>query len=263
MRRNGTVRVMKTPYDFNGKVALVTGAASGIGLHCAQTFASGGARVVLADRQSEAVDAAAAQIRASGGQAISVMVDVADPGSVQAMVDATVAAHGRLDIAVNSAGVAGGRTATDKYALDDWHRIIGINLTGVFLCLRAQMPAMAASGGGAIVNLASILGSVAQAGTPAYTASKHGVVGLTRTAALDGAAQGIRVNAVGPGYIETPMIARVLADPQNSAYLVSQHPIGRLGQPQEIANTIAFLCSDQASFTTGVYYPVDGGYTAR
>ena len=254
---------MKTPYDFNGKVALVTGAASGIGLHCAQTFASGGARVVLADQQAQALESAVAQIRAAGGQATAVRVDVADPASVQAMVDAAIAAHGRLDIAVNNAGVAGGRTPTDKYALDDWHRVIGINLTGVFLCLRSQMPAMARGGGGAIVNLASILGSVALAGTPAYTASKHGVVGLTRTAALDGASQGIRVNAVGPGFIETPMIAQALADPERTAHLVTQHPIGRLGQPQEIANTIAFLCSDQASFTTGAYYTVDGGYTAR
>ena len=254
---------MKTPYDFSNKIVLVTGAASGIGLACAQTFASGGAKVIVADRHREVGEAAAAGIRAAGGQASFVEVDVADAASVQAMVDATLAAHGRLDIAVNNAGVAGRRNPTDRYSLDDWQHIIGINLTGVFHCLRAELPAMIAGGGGAVVNLASILGSVGMAGTPAYTASKHGVVGLTRTAALDSAQHGIRVNSVGPGFIETPMIAQALSDAAMTAHLITQHPIGRLGQAQEIANTIAFLCSDQASFITGSYYTVDGGYTAR
>ena len=254
---------MKTPYEFSNKIVLVTGAASGIGLACAQTFASGGAKVIVADRHREVGEAAAADIRAAGGQASFVEVDVADAASVQAMVDATLAAHGRLDIAVNNAGVAGRRNPTDRYSLDDWQHIIGINLTGVFHCLRAELPAMIAGGGGAIVNLASILGSVGMAGTPAYTASKHGVVGLTRTAALDSAQHGIRVNSVGPGFIETPMIAQALSDAAMTAHLITQHPIGRLGQAQEIANTIAFLCSDQASFITGSYYTVDGGYTAR
>ena len=254
---------MKTPYNFTNKIALVTGAASGIGLACAQTFASGGAKVIVADRHREVGEAAAAGIRAAGGQASFVEVDVADAASVQAMVDATLAAHGRLDIAVNNAGVAGRGNPTDRYSLDDWQHIIGINLTGVFHCLRAELPAMIAGGGGAVVNLASILGSVGMAGTPAYTASKHGVVGLTRTAALDSAQHGIRVNSVGPGFIETPMIAQALSDAAMTAHLITQHPIGRLGQAQEIANTIAFLCSDQASFITGSYYTVDGGYTAR
>lgn len=254
---------MKTPYDFAGKVALVTGAASGIGLACAHTFASGGARVVVADRFREPGEQAVAAIVAAGGEACFVEVDVADPASAQAMVDATLAAYGRMDIAVNNAGVGGRRNPTDRYSLEDWQYILGINLHGVFHCLRAQLPAMIAGGGGAVVNLASILGSVGLAGAPAYTASKHGVVGLTRTAALDVAAQGIRVNAIGPGFIETPLIANALADAAMHTHLVSQHPIGRLGQPQEIANTVAFLCSDQASFITGAYYTVDGGYTAR
>lgn len=254
---------MKTPYDFSNRVALVTGAASGIGLACAHTFASGGARVIVADRHREPGEQAAAAIRAAGGQASFVEVDVADAASVQAMVDATLAAHGRLDIAINSAGVVGPRNTTDRYGLDEWHSVIGINLTGVFHCLRAQMPAMIAGGGGAIVNLASILGSVGLPGTVAYTASKHGVVGITRAAALDCAQQGLRINAIGPGFIETPMIAHALADKERHAYLVTQHPIGRLGQPQEIANMAAFLCSEQSSFVTGAYYVVDGGYTAR
>jgi NAD(P)-dependent dehydrogenase (short-subunit alcohol dehydrogenase family) len=249
--------------DFDGKVALVTGAASGIGLACAQTLAARGAAVMLADRSAQAGEQAARGIAQAGGQADFVAVEVTDPDSVQAMVDATVARFGGLHVAVNNAGV-GRRTAQDdRYGLEDWHRIIGINLTGVFLCLRAQLPAMAAGGGGSIVNLASILGSVGFPGAAAYTASKHGVVGLTRAAALDNAAQGIRVNAVGPGFIETPMIAHVTAEQSMRDFLVAQHPIGRLGQPQEIANLIAFLASDQASFITGAYYTVDGGYTAR
>lgn len=255
---------MKTPHDFSGRVALVTGGASGIGLACARTLASGGARVMLADRHAEPGEAAVAQIRQAGGEALFVPVEVADPASVQAMVDATVTTFGRLDIAVNNAGVGGVRQPVATHGVADWQRIIGINLTGVFLCLQAEIGAMVAAGhGGAIVNLASILGSVGMAGTAAYTASKHGVVGLTRVAALDHAPDRIRVNAIGPGFIETPLIARALADPAMTEHLIAQHPIGRLGQPQEIADLIAFLCSDQASFITGSYYTIDGGYTAR
>lgn len=254
---------MNTPQDFQGKVALVTGAASGIGLACAQTLAQRGAHVMLADRSQEAGEAAAKAITAAGGQADFIAVEVTDPGSVQAMVDATTRRFGRLDAAINNAGVARRNQPEDRFNLEDWHRIIGINLTGVFLCLRAQIPVMVSGGGGAIVNLASILGSVGFPGAGAYTASKHGVVGLTRALALEYSSQGLRINAVGPGFIETPMIAHALADQQMHAHLLASHPIGRLGQPQEIANLIAFLCSAQASFITGAYYPIDGGYTAR
>ena len=248
---------------FTDKVAIVTGGASGIGLACAQTLARGGAAVVIADRQPQAGEAAVAAIIAAGGSASFLTVDVANPESAEQMVERCVQRHGRLDIAVNNAGISGVRGATGGYQLADWRQVIDVNLNGVFYCLRAELPAMIKQGGGAIVNLASILGSVALAGAPAYVAAKHAVVGLTRAAALDHAVNKIRVNSVGPGFIDTPMIAHALADPVRYANLIDLHPIGRLGYAQDIANMIAFLCSDQAAFITGAYYPVDGGYTAR
>jgi NAD(P)-dependent dehydrogenase (short-subunit alcohol dehydrogenase family) len=251
-----------TKFDFAGKVVLVTGGASGIGLACVKTFAQAGAKVVIADRQREPALAAIAILPASSS-ATFVEVDVAVPDSAQAMVDAVVAKFGRLDIAINNAGIGGNRTPTAAFSLEAWHQTININLSGVFYCLRAELPVMIKQGGGAIVNLASILGSRGLAGSPAYTASKHGVVGLTRTAAIDHAKDKVRINAIGPGFIETPMIARATSNADLTAQLTAQHPIGRLGQPQDIANLAAFLCSEQASFITGGYYLADGGYTAQ
>lgn len=198
-----------------------------------------------------------------GGELAFVAVDVTDPVSVSAMVQACVRRFGVLDIAVNSAGIAHGGIPTASYPLAEWKRVLDVNLNGVFYCMQAQLQVMLGRRQGAIVNLASILGGVATAGTPAYNASKHAVVGLTRSAALDHAADGIRINCVGPGYIETPMIQRATSDPQRQARITSLHPIGRLGQAPEMAQVIAFLASDAASFVTGAYYLADGGYTAQ
>lgn len=251
---------------FAGRVALITGAASGIGLATARAFAACGARVVLADLPGEAGESEARALREAGAEAKFVPVDVADPQSATDMVAATVTAYGRLDCAINNAGISGGagpRLSIADYDLGNWRRVMSINLDGVFYCLRAELPAMLATGGGAIVNMASILGSVGFATSSAYTASKHGVVGLTRVAALEYAQRNVRVNAIGPGFIETPMTAPVRSTDEGLAAITSQHPIGRLGQADEIATLALFLCSDAASFITGAYYVDDGGYTAR
>ena len=249
--------------NFDKKIALVTGGASGIGLATARTFAAAGASVVIADRQRLLGETAVAEFRAAGREAIYVDVEVTDSASVQAMVDACVARFGRIDCAVNSAGITGGRTLASETDLELWKKVIDVNLNGVFYCMRSQLPVMVKQGKGAIVNLASILGSVGLGGTAAYTASKHAVVGLTKAAAIDHAKDHVRINSVGPGFIDTPLIPHVTGNPERHAQIASLHPIGRLGKPQEIANLIVFLCSDEASFMTGGYYVADGGYTAQ
>lgn len=251
-----------------GRVALITGAAAGIGLATAQTMAACGARVMLADLPGSDGAAQAERLRQAGAQAEFVAVDVADPASVQAMVQATEARFGRLDIAINNAGISGGdgtgvRRATAEVLPDTWRRVLAVNLDGVFHCMQAEIPLMLRGGGGSIVNISSILGSVGFAHSAAYTASKHGVVGLTRVAALEYSAQGIRVNAIGPGFIETAMTAPIRSQDASRQMLIASHPIGRLGQAQEIADLALFLSSPAASFITGAYYVDDGGYTAR
>ena len=250
-----------TAYAFDGKVAIVTGGGSGIGEACARTLAAGGAKVVVADYDAENGEKVADAIRSDGGDALFVATDVSRPEQAEAMVARTVEAYGRLDVAVNNAGVSGPLAPAGEYPLDGWARVIAINLSGVFYCLRYEIPALRAAGGGSIVNMASILGSVGFAGAPAYTAAKHGVVGLTKAAALDHAADGIRVNSVGPAFIRTPMLG--VLDEGRMAGITALHPAGRLGESQEVANLVAFLCSDDASFLTGGYYLADGGYTAR
>jgi NAD(P)-dependent dehydrogenase (short-subunit alcohol dehydrogenase family) len=236
----------------------VTGGASGIGAACARTLATRGATVVVADL-SEAEAAAVADTLPGG---LGVHVDVGEPSSVSAMVARAVAAYGRLDVAVNNAGVGVPvRLPVAEMHLRDWRRVMTVNLDGVFHCLQAEIPAMLASGGGAVVNIASVMGAVGTTGAAAYVAAKHGVVGLTRAAALEYAGQGIRVNCVGPGFVDTPLLQH--HDAADRERIAQLHPLGRLGTAEEIAAVVAFLSSPAAAFVTGAYYLADGGYTAQ
>ena len=245
--------------QFEGKVAIVTGAGSGIGSSICRLLAAHGARVVAADIDLERAKAVAKTLR---GRAFAIAVDVGDPESVERMVGKTVERCGGLHLAVNNAGIPGARARTADHSLEDWHRVIQINLNGIFYGLRAQIPAIMASGGGAIVNMTSVFGIRGAAGSPAYIAAKHGVVGLTKAAAIEYSARGVRINAVGPAFIRTELVEAVLAEEGLEAGLVARHPIGRLGQPNEVAELTAFLLSERASFISGSYHLVDGAYSA-
>ncbi len=248
---------------LTNKVALVTGASSGIGRATALAMAREGARVVATDLDRDGGEETARQVRDAGGEAMFVLSDVSRPDHAESLVQQVVQRHARIDIAVNNAGISGLTVPTVEYPIDMWKQVIEINLSGVFYGMKAQIAAMLTSGAGAIVNVSSILGAVGFATAPAYTAAKHGVVGLTRTSALEYSAQGVRINAVGPAFIHTPMIRKFEEDDAVKATMIAAHPIGRIGQPGEVAELILWLASDRASFVTGAYYPVDGGYLAR
>ncbi len=248
--------------DFQDKVAIVTGAASGIGAAIAAELAGRGATVIVADIDLAAAQGVADRIRAAGGRAHALEADVADPEANERLVAFAVETGGRLDLAVNNAGISGPTESVADYPLDGWKRVIDINLNGVFYGMKYQIAAMLRAGGGSIVNMASILGSVGWAGSPAYVAAKHALVGLTKTAAIEYAQRGVRVNAVGPGFIDTPLLADNL-DAKTLAQLSSLHPVGRLGTSEEVSALTCFLLSDRASFITGSYHLVDGGFTAR
>ncbi|MDK3018394.1 SDR family NAD(P)-dependent oxidoreductase [Pseudodonghicola flavimaris] len=247
--------------EFAGRVVFVTGGASGIGAETARLLAGRGARVMIADLDGGAAEALAADLRGAGGQAAALWLDVSDAAGVTAAIAATLERFGRLDGCVNNAGVVTPYCALADIPLDEWARQLSVNLTGVFHCLRAEIPALLAAGGGSIVNMSSILGVVAAEGRAGYAAAKHGVVGLTRSAALDYATQGIRVNAIAPGYVDTPILSG--RDDAERRAIADRHPMQRLARPAEIAEAICFLLSDRASFMTGAVLGADGGYTAR
>jgi NAD(P)-dependent dehydrogenase (short-subunit alcohol dehydrogenase family) len=247
-----------------GKIALVTGAGSGIGRASARAFAREGAKVVVVDVVVDGGEETVTLIKADGGDAVFVRCDVSSAAEVEAAVKTAVDTYGRLDCAHNNAGIEGPMSSTVDCAEADWDRLFGINLKGEWLCMKYEIPRMLTGGGGAIVNTASIAGLVGFQGLPSYSASKFGVNGITKVAALDYASVGIRVNSVCPGVIQTPMIDRlVAANPEMEAALVAGTPMGRLGRPEEIAEAVVWLCSDRASFVTGHNMVVDGAFTAQ
>jgi NAD(P)-dependent dehydrogenase (short-subunit alcohol dehydrogenase family) len=249
--------------DMTGKVAIVTGGGAGIGRATALAFADRGVSVVIADVDRRGDDVAA-EIKAQGVESLFVRTDVSSHDEVERMVAATVATFGRLDYAFNNAGIEGVPALLPEQSIDTWNRTIAVNLTGVWLCMRSEIPAMLAHGSGSIVNCASIAGLTGYPAMGAYVASKHGVVGLTKSAALECADAGIRVNAVCPGVIHTEMIDRFTGgDPGVERTLVESEPMGRMGTPEEVASSVIWLCSDGAGFVTGHALAVDGGYLSR
>jgi len=251
-------------YDyFAGKTALVTGAASGIGKAVAEQLAAEGAAVVVADLELDAAQAVVDELAAAGGRAAAFAGDVSDPAVVKASVDFAVQTFGGLDLAVNNAGIGGPQGALADYDDSDgfaaYHQLMGVNLHSVYYGMRYEIPELVKAGGGAIVNMSSILGLVAEPTAAPYTTAKHGVAGMTKAAGATYAAQGIRINSVHPGYIDTPLLSAL--PPEYKQVLVAKHPAGRLGTAEEVANLVLFLLSDKASFINGTQHVVDGGYT--
>lgn len=253
-----------TQYDFTGKVAFVTGASTGIGRASALAFAKGGAKVAVVDVNVDEATKTAHLIEQAGGIATFIKCDVSKSQEVKAAIEKTVSLFGSLDIAFNNAGIEGQSAATANSTEENWDKVINTNLKGCFLCMREELNQMLKQKGGAIINCASIAGVVGFAGSPAYVASKHGIVGLTKVAALEYAKANIRVNAICPGVIQTPMIDRATnGDPKMAAAFASMEPVGRFGQPEEIASAALWLASHESSFVTGHSLVVDGGWVAQ
>lgn len=250
---------MKTLED---KVALVTGAGSGIGKSTALLFAEHGAKIIVTDINEEHGTSVVKEIESNGGEAIFIKADTSKPKDSEMTVQKSIEKFGKLDIAVNNAGIGGPTEPIGNYPIDDWDKVISINLSGVFYGMRYQLPEMEKAGKGSIINVASILGQVGFANSCAYVAAKHGVVGLTKNAGIEYGKTGVRVNAVGPAFIETPLVKDSLSEEAYNS-LAEMHPMGRLGRPHEVAELFLWLASDKASFATGAYYPLDGGYLAK
>jgi NAD(P)-dependent dehydrogenase (short-subunit alcohol dehydrogenase family) len=248
--------------DLKDKVAIVTGGGSGIGEHTAKLFAQNGAKVVVSDINEEGGKRVVTEIEKNGGHALFVKADTANHQDSKNTVEQTLDKYGQLDIAVNNAGVGGPQSKIGETDIDEWNKVIDINLNGVFYGMRYQIPVMQKNNGGSIINMASILGQVGFATSAGYVSAKHGVIGLTKNGALEYAAEGIRINAVGPGFVRTPLIDENLPKEQQEQ-LVQLHPIGRLGKPEEIAELCLWLASDKSTFVNGAYYPIDGGYLAQ
>ncbi len=248
--------------NLENKVAIVTGGGSGIGSATAILLAAEGAKIVIADVDEAGASETVSQIKAAKGEALFIKTDTSKPSEHKSLVEQTVKKYGGLHIAVNNAGIGGPMLPVGEYPIDGWDKVIGINLSGVFYGMHYQIPAMLKSGGGSIINMASILGIVGTPNLSAYAAAKHGVIGLTQTAALEYADKKIRINAVGPGYINTPLLTKTLDDTTINA-LAAMHPIGRLGTAEEVAELVMWLSSSKSSFVTGSYYTIDGGYTAQ
>jgi NAD(P)-dependent dehydrogenase (short-subunit alcohol dehydrogenase family) len=248
---------------FNNRVALVTGGGGGLGRAIALALARNGAKVVVAD-VTQAGEETVQLVIDAGGEARFVVADVTDPVAVERMINEVVSAYGHLDFAVNNAGIDGPRALTAEYPEEDWHKVININLTGVWLCMKYEIRQMLTQGGGIIVNIASVAGLVGFSSYGAYAASKHGVIGLTKTAALEYARKGIRINAVCPAFTRTAMVERIFEQkPELEERLVKAIPIGRLGTPEEIADAVIYLCGDTSAFMTGHALVLDGGLTAQ
>lgn len=246
---------------MKNKTVIITGAASGIGKATAELFAKQGANVIVSDIQETEGNIVVKQINDAGGKVSFFKTDVSKPDEMEALVDFAVKTYGKLDVAVNNAGIGGELNPIADMSIEGWQKVISINLNSVFYGMKYQVQAMLQNGGGNIVNISSILGSVGFAGSAGYAAAKHGVVGLTQTAALEYSAKNIRINAVGPGFIATPLLDALTEEMKNQ--LVALHPIGRLGKSEEVAELIYWLASDKSSFVTGSYYPIDGGYLAK
>jgi NAD(P)-dependent dehydrogenase (short-subunit alcohol dehydrogenase family) len=251
------------PTELQGKVVLVTGGTSGIGRETAVLFAKAGANVVVAGRREREGNETIELLHSGGGEGLFVKTDVSKASEVDLLIQKTVERFGRLDIAFNNAGIEGAWVPIVRQSEEDWDQIIAINLKGVWLSLKFEIQQMLKQGGGgAIVNMGSVTGLIGSVGAGAYSASKHGVIGLTKSAALENAKSGIRINAVCPGFTETPMADRIFRVPQIHKHVLSCHPIGRLGRPGEIAEAVVWMCSDRASFMTGQSLVLDGGYLA-
>lgn len=244
--------------QLENKVAIVTGSGSGIGRAVALIYANEGAKVVVSDIDENGGETTAAMIRKNSGEALFVRADTSSPSDNESLVKSTVEKYGALHIACNNAGIAGASAPVGEYTVEGWDKVIGINLSGVFYGMHFQIPEMIKAGGGVIVNMASILGKVGFRNAPAYVAAKHGVVGLTKNAALEYSTQNIRINSVGPAFIKTPLIRDI-----DERFLIPLHPVGRLGLSEEVAELVLFLSSDKSSFITGSYFPIDGGYLAQ